>query len=855
MELQESMDNSVAFVESASIVHKAEESGNRSCMLLPDEHLYASTFNEDSIDDDSYLDKEVSFWIDEQQREQEKRSVLNEAIANISDGRVSPIESSLQSPWQQISRTQKAYYLRKVRQVFHAVLSTIAPEQEHEIMNELKCCLDTDDRDAVGNEKKINDKELSILLAVYNAAESRQTRLQILSLFAKHFTKKYLKEMIPGLSNWQIDQARRHAVEDGPGNPVIPTPIKRTRLDPVKTNHFVNFIARPNFLQDVAFGKKDIKLDSGEKITIPNVIRTMVPSRIIKQYLCFCQETGFEPASERTLFRIIDVCAASTQKSLQGLDYFSTEGAQGFEVLENVIDKLEESGAMSTWAKEAKNILKETRRYLKTDYKSHIGGNEQCADHCTYYSLSDPQVEAFAKECSHAHDTSCDMCSKIDEILVGITKMISLPELHLSDQEQSHIRFDVEHATEAIYIWKAHLIRTVNQERAKQDTLNFLSDEKILVVMDWAMKYLPNRYREQMSDFYGKRGKSWHVSCIVHKPNDDYEVETIVHLFDSCTQDWFSVASILENVLVTVKQEHPKVKAAFLKSDNAGCYHNATLILTLKSIGERTGIRVQRYDFSDPQSGKDICDRKIAPMKGHIQRWVNENHNVLTAADMKQALESHGGVRGCRIVLAEVKVSKAATTEKWKGISSLFSFEFLQSGIRAWKAYGIGEGMMHLYDNIPQSKQGPTDLRIILPISSMDVSTKTGLLRCKPRKKKEINQEIFMCEEEGCVATFDTLEDYEAHLDTGRHIRVMERETVYDFARKKWAEKVTGVQSTHVGETGADHATANLNRPRKEPVKGWALKTNKKGQRTTEKVKLYLIEKFNRGVKTGIIIS
>ncbi|KAK3727233.1 hypothetical protein QZH41_006993 [Actinostola sp. cb2023] len=71
--------------------------------------------------------------------------------------------------------------------------------------------------------------------------------------------------MIPGLSNWQIDQARRHAVEDGPGNSVIPTPIKRTRLDPVKTNHFVNFIARPNFLQDVAFGTKDLKLDSGNK--------------------------------------------------------------------------------------------------------------------------------------------------------------------------------------------------------------------------------------------------------------------------------------------------------------------------------------------------------------------------------------------------------------------------------------------------------------------------------------------------------------------------------------------------------------------------------------------------------------
>ena len=120
-----------------------------------------------------------------------------------------------------------------------------------------------------------------------------------------------------------------------------------------------------------------------------------------------------------------------------------------------------------------------------------------------------------------------------------------------------------------------------------------------------------------------------------------FNVETIVHIFDSCIQDWFSVASIVEHVLVTIKQEHPNVKMAYLKSDNAGCYHHTLL----KSIGESAGISVRRYDFSDPQSGKDVCDRKIAPMKGHIQRWVNEKHDVVTAVDMKEALESYGGAR------------------------------------------------------------------------------------------------------------------------------------------------------------------------------------------------------------------
>ena len=46
-----------------------------------------------------------------------------------------------------------------------------------------------------------------------------------------------------------------------------------------------------------------------------------------------------------------------------------------------------------------------------------------------------------------------------------------------------------------------------------------------------------------------------------------------------------------------------------------------------------------RYDFSNPQAGKDICDRKTAPMKAHIRRFVNENNDMTTAEDMKKTAE------------------------------------------------------------------------------------------------------------------------------------------------------------------------------------------------------------------------
>ena len=168
-------------------------------------------------------------------------------------------------------------------------------------------------------------------------------------------------------------------------------------------------------------------------------------------------------------------------------------------------------------------------------------------------------------------------------------------------------------------------------------------------------------------------------------------MQCFVHLFEQCKQDWFAVASIIESLLKTVKTEQPFITEAFLRSDNGACYHNAPLLFALPAIGSRTGIQIKRYDFSEPQAGKDICDRKIAPMKAHIRRYVNERHDVVTAAEMKEALESHGGITGCRAAVANINTAnETGGTNKLKGISKLNNFEFTEAGIRVWCAYQIG---------------------------------------------------------------------------------------------------------------------------------------------------------------------
>ena len=187
------------------------------------------------------------------------------------------------------------------------------------------------------------------LTEAYNHAENRETRLQILSLFVNKFSKSQLQEMIPGLSKRQIDDARTHADLRGPGELVDPPEIHRMRLETTKTDHFLEFISTSSLLQDVSYGTKTIKLDSGEKLLVPAAIRTLIPSRIIKQYQSYCDSVDFKPYSERTLFRILKACSASKQISLQGLDYIATEGNEAFEKIKHTASVLGDNGVEITW--------------------------------------------------------------------------------------------------------------------------------------------------------------------------------------------------------------------------------------------------------------------------------------------------------------------------------------------------------------------------------------------------------------------------------------------------------------------------------------------------------------------------
>ena len=166
--------------------------------------------------------------------------------------------------------------------------------------------------------------------------------------------------------------ARQHALVHGSGELVQTQPQPREVIPEAKLAHFLDFITSSHVIQDLPFGAKTITLPNNEIVQVPNVVRNLIPERIVRQYKAYSAESNFTPMSRSTLLRILRVCSASTRKSLQGLDYIISSGAPAFEDLQGIAHTLGEKGMGLTWAKRQEEALKEAKRYFKTDYKVRL---------------------------------------------------------------------------------------------------------------------------------------------------------------------------------------------------------------------------------------------------------------------------------------------------------------------------------------------------------------------------------------------------------------------------------------------------------------------------------------------------
>ena len=172
----------------------------------------------------SVPENEISIWSDEVQVQQEKHKVLNDTVQTLTDGQTSPILSTLNTTWDDISSTQQKYYQRKAKETIMAVLSVISPGQEEKLWHAVRKEATIGSAQESSTRRKSFDPSSPIidsLVKAYEQATSWQTKRQILSIFANDFTRPDLTNLIPSFTKWKIDQARQHACDIGKGQTVV----------------------------------------------------------------------------------------------------------------------------------------------------------------------------------------------------------------------------------------------------------------------------------------------------------------------------------------------------------------------------------------------------------------------------------------------------------------------------------------------------------------------------------------------------------------------------------------------------------------------------------------------------------
>ena len=169
-------------------------------------------------------------------------------------------------------------------------------------------------------------------------------------------------------------------------------------------------------------------------------------------------------------------------------------------------------------------------------------------------------------------------------------------------------------------------------------------------MLDWAITFIPRKFRESQSDWFGKRGIPWHITVAIRRNSGEVEMMTFVHVFESATaQDSSAVLAILDDVVSQLKTIMPELQTISIRSDNVGCYHCAQTLISAPQIAKRHDLQISRIDCSEPQGGKEACDCKAATIKSHMAAFLNSGHDIETAEQTKEAIESSGGVRGVSV--------------------------------------------------------------------------------------------------------------------------------------------------------------------------------------------------------------
>lgn len=490
-------------------------------------------------------------------------------------------------------------YLRSVHHQFTQKLTDvfcrlIAPGQE----TQLKTVLED-----VKIERSTSESTFLHLKEAFESCTSRQAWLSVLMLVPKEYSKSEVCDRF-GCTFYEIEETRSILKQYGA---CAVQPIKErvySRLSVAKCRHFIDFLSSTGLLQEVAYGTTKLKLDSGETLTVANTVMNGIREHAVKEYIIHCKELNYDPLGCTSLRKILGKMKAHTRTKLAGVDSFVVDGIESFEVTKYSVFKMKMYSYLSIdilkalrkcvkllgndeGVKELLEDINSSESYLKARFKTHCNFDDTCSSHCIKHALSHPTDKDLSSTCNEIHYLICGECLKVYDCLATLKlKIAQLPFSHRKEIAQ----YEISTAGKMIMDWQKHIMRGVQQSKARSNVMQHLDLKTTLWIRDFAQKYLPTKVYcflafnfnsinifllqtlEAMTEYFGKRGMTISVEVFIYKVAGIYCKQVYLVALDRCDQNLVDTLCIADLVLQQFKNDYPHIDRIELKTDNAGSF-------------------------------------------------------------------------------------------------------------------------------------------------------------------------------------------------------------------------------------------------------------------------------------------
>jgi hypothetical protein len=142
---------------------------------------------------------------------------------------------------------------------------------------------------------------------------------------------------------------------------------------------------------------------------------------------------------------------------------------------------------------ESKQLLKaidSSESYLKTRFRTHCQYDDTCSSHCIKHSLSNPKDNDLISKCNEKHDSVCGECLNVIDCIA--TMKLKAGKLLLLREKELAV-YEVVNAEMKIMNWMKHIIRGVQQSKAREDSFTSLQSTTAIWIRDFAQKYNPTK--------------------------------------------------------------------------------------------------------------------------------------------------------------------------------------------------------------------------------------------------------------------------------------------------------------------------------------------------------------------------